>query len=730
MILRDYQSRAISQARDAFTEGARSVVIVSPCGCLRGDTAIEISRAKKSFRTTIHEAFMKFHGAGNRTKNGTGRMLTPSWDPKIPTFIRRRDKDGYIRLGRVRDIVYSGIKHVFRMKTSGGKSIVATADHRFLTDLGWKRLSDLHVDSRIYVDAGAPSAKKNRPWRKPYRLVMNLFFHPFASGRNFNPDKGSYYVPQHRLIMEAAINNTPIAEFIAKLQAGAVNGLIFLNPRKLHVHHVDGNIRNNDLGNLKIVNPIDHWRHHGREGGWKHVTSTTRFDRVVSIHPIGMAETYDIAVADAPHNFLANGIVVHNSGKTAMAAEMCRLAIEKSKRALWIVAGVELCDQAFDTFERMGVPVGMICASSTRRDNATAPMQVASIHTLIAREFWPDADLVIADECRHFLSAEFAPVLQRYRGKHIIGLDATPERSDGVGLIHMFDKLIVGSQISDLQRLGHLVRCDVITPGRVLNPHAVAQRPVDAYLEHAAGRSAIVYSKSVAQAYKDRADFEAAGVRAETIEAKTNWLDRPRWLGEFKDGALKVLINMRVLTEGTDLPIAGCAILGTQSTTPGDMIQKCGRVLRPHPSKDRAMVIDLVGATLVHGHPCADRFYSLEGAAIRTTMEQPAISYCRVCGAIIIEPGAPCPECGVVERKPKRQTVADIHLAPWDGVLRTSNDKGTVMLAKLMRECHEKKYKPGAALFRFRARMKRFPTSAQRAMAEHLVKQWRDNHEQ
>lgn len=418
------------------------------------------------------------------------------------------------------------------------------------------------------------------------------------------------------------------------------------------------------------------------------------------------------------------------SGKTFFAAHMCRLAIEKSKRCLWIVAGVELCDQAFDTFERMGVHVGMICASSTRRTDIAAPMQVASIHTLIAREHWPEADLVIADECRHFLSAEFAPVLQRYRGKHIIGLDATPERSDGVGLIHMFDRLIVGSQVSELQRLGHLVQCDVITPGRVLNPHSVAQRPVDAYLEHAAGRSAIVYSKSVAQAYKVRDEFVAAGIRAETIEAKTNWLDRPKWLGEFKAGDLKVLINMRVLTEGTDLPIAGCAILGTPSTTPGDMIQKCGRVLRPHPDKDRAMVIDLVGTTLVHGHPCADRFYSLEGTAIRTTMEQPAVSYCRVCGAIIVEPGTPCPECGVAERKPKKQSIANEILTPWDGVVRTSNDKGTVMLAKLMRECHERKWKPGAALFRFKARMHRFPTGQQRAMAENLVKQWRDNREQ
>lgn len=59
-------------------------------------------------------------------------------------------------------------------------------------------------------------------------------------------------------------------------------------------------------------------------------------EEVVSVEPYGLEETYDVEVADAPHNFLADGFVVHNTGKTISAI----LSLVEADRALWPNAGI------------------------------------------------------------------------------------------------------------------------------------------------------------------------------------------------------------------------------------------------------------------------------------------------------------------------------------------------------------------------------------------------------
>jgi len=52
-------------------------------------------------------------------------------------------------------------------------------------------------------------------------------------------------------------------------------------------------------------------------------------DEIVSITPIGQIETYDIKCFAPNNNYIANGIVVHNSGKTSMIARLLKVAIEQ-----------------------------------------------------------------------------------------------------------------------------------------------------------------------------------------------------------------------------------------------------------------------------------------------------------------------------------------------------------------------------------------------------------------
>ena len=89
------------------------------------------------------------------------------------------------------------------------------------------------------------------------------------------------------------------------------------------------------------------------------------------------------------------------SGKTTIASEIVRRAVDRGHRALWLAHRSELVGQAYDRLRQFGLSVGTVSASTTpdRPPNPFAPVQVASIQTLIARKLRPEAQVVIWDEC-------------------------------------------------------------------------------------------------------------------------------------------------------------------------------------------------------------------------------------------------------------------------------------------------------------------------------------------
>lgn len=84
----------------------------------------------------------------------------------------------------------------------------------------------------------------------------------------------------------------------------------------VHVHHKDENHLNNSLENLEILSPEEHLKLHG-EQYVTNVLEKVAYETVVSIEEYGQEPTYDLELDTEPHNFTANGFVVHNTGKSA-----------------------------------------------------------------------------------------------------------------------------------------------------------------------------------------------------------------------------------------------------------------------------------------------------------------------------------------------------------------------------------------------------------------------------
>lgn len=406
------------------------------------------------------------------------------------------------------------------------------------------------------------------------------------------------------------------------------------------------------------------------------------------------------------------------SGKTTIGAELARLKVARGRKVLWLAHRVELIDQAAGRLEQFGLSVGVIAASSQRAINPHRPVQVASIQTLVARGAYPEADMVIADEAHHGAADTWTTVFGRYPQAQFVGLTATPERPDGKPLSE-FERLITVTQPSQLIADGDMVPCDVIAPSGPLKSGEIAQRPVDAYLEHARGQSCLVFSPTVEAAERHAQEFRDAGIEALVVDGSTAKGERREAVKRFTAGTLRVIVNVGVFTEGTDLPICSAIIIARGCGTEGLYIQITGRALRPYPGKERALLIDLRGVSHIHGHPTEDREYSLVGQAIRHAGTVNPYTACATCGAPK-EPGSVCAECGVEPRVSQLTVTGDkLHKFAW--MQTRPPEKRAVSLAKWLKEGREKGWKPGAAGHKYRVVFGHWPPADIQAMAKKLV---------
>lgn len=84
------------------------------------------------------------------------------------------------------------------------------------------------------------------------------------------------------------------------------------------------------------------------------------------------------------------------------------------------------------------------------------------------------------------------------------------------------------------------------------------------------------------------------GYRVNTYTAETPLAERERLRCQFESGELQGLVAIRCLDEGVDIPAIRTAVILASSSNPRQFIQRRGRILRPHPGKERATLYDMI----------------------------------------------------------------------------------------------------------------------------------------
>jgi superfamily II DNA or RNA helicase len=154
------------------------------------------------------------------------------------------------------------------------------------------------------------------------------------------------------------------------------------------------------------------------------------------------------------------------AGKTVVIAAATAGARAKGNRVLVVVHRRELLRQASAKLKAAGVPHGIIAPDHPETDDV---VQVASVQTLARRlDRLSRFSLIIIDECHHAVASLWARLLAAQPQAKVLGMTATPERTDGRGLGSVcggpFDGLVVGATVAELIAAGHLVETRTFAP--------------------------------------------------------------------------------------------------------------------------------------------------------------------------------------------------------------------------------------------------------------------------
>jgi DNA repair protein RadD len=435
-------------------------------------------------------------------------------------------------------------------------------------------------------------------------------------------------------------------------------------------------------------------------------------------------------------------VIPTGGGKTLTAGSMIAGSLRKGRRALFAAHRKEIIDQTVRALARLGIlSIGVIRASDKRRD-ASQPVQVASIDTLRNRES-PDAALVFVDEAHRSMAASYRKhIFEAYPDRVIVGLTATPCRTDGKPLGELYEAIVIGATYSQLIAEGYiaepLVYSTPVLPdlsgvhrsGADYNQEELEEACNRAFLigdvvetweKRAEGRRSVFFAVGVAHSRAICAAFVARGHKAEHLDGTTPDALRDAILARLASGETRIVCQCAVLTEGWDCPAVKYIGLVRPTKSLVVYMQAAGRGMRPwcpcgcdRPSecqrRVRPIIVDHGKNVDEHGMPHEDRDWSLDKKVKRPG--SPPQKACPACFAFIPSALMQCSHCGYEFPVPQpaepepREVLDKVELT-----LRTlsGDDAQLAFFRKVTRTARERGWKPGAVNHRFQERFGKLP---------------------
>jgi len=379
------------------------------------------------------------------------------------------------------------------------------------------------------------------------------------------------------------------------------------------------------------------------------------------------------------------------SGKSHIVARLCRdyLFANPQSKILMLTHTREIIRQNAEKLLTLwaDAPLGIYSAGLGSKEINS--ITFAGIQTVVRNlDSLPNIDLIIVDESHaisHKEEGGYRKLIARLKESNpnlqVVGLTATPYRL-GHGLITqgtaLFDSIIEPVSIQELVDCGYLAilrskstRSEYDTTGlkkrggdyleSELEARFNNQETNSAVAEEIVARaedrrswllfcSGVAHANGMAQALRD------FGVEAVAITGQTPKDERALILRDFKEGRIKALTNVNVLTTGFDAPNVDLMAMLRPTMSTGLYMQMAGRGMRLKEHTDHCLVLDFAGNVKTHGPITKVVPPTQKGVGGVAPTKS-----CSTCGEIVHASVRVCPSCGAVFATPEKDTTVFLH---------------------------------------------------------------------
>jgi superfamily II DNA or RNA helicase len=310
------------------------------------------------------------------------------------------------------------------------------------------------------------------------------------------------------------------------------------------------------------------------------------------------------------------------TGKTIVFSKVVEEETKDGSKALILAHRGELLDQASEKlFETIGLDSALEKAESSAI-GSSEQVTVASVQTLSQHKRLTNFPsnyfkTIVVDEAHHSMSNTYQRILSHFEGANVLGVTATPDRSDQKNLGKYFDSKAYEYSLHQAIKEGYLapvraqmipLELDINSVGVSNGDYAVGEvgSALEPYLNQIAlemlnyckGRKTVVFLPLVKTSQKFCELLNLHGIRA--AEVNGNSKDRDEILADFEAGEYDVLCNSMLLTEGWDCPSVDTIVVLRPTKVRSLYQQMVGRGMRLHPGKKELLLLDFLWMTERH----------------------------------------------------------------------------------------------------------------------------------
>lgn len=328
----DFMKYAIARERSGKMSG---FLLLDEMGCIAGNQQVWINEPGKP--ATRNVSLSRFYALWRE-------------DPaiKIKSLVH-----GRFHYCNVKNVIYKGVKPTVCIKTKS-HSLTCTPDHEILTPNGWIEARNLNVSDVILVNGQAVC--RGCGSSKNVILDPHAKFSGYCRSCMYKLRDGTKYKPQDGIIRKVDEDGYVRLKgyelrFHPLYNINGGEGIYehwyvwyentghVVNSRIESIHHKNRNKTDNRFENLELLSIHDHAAKHLDDScrnlpqyntNYNYIQRSSakvyyvpREETIVEINSSDDTDVYDVSIADeGVHNFIANGVIVHNCGKTLEALNL------------------------------------------------------------------------------------------------------------------------------------------------------------------------------------------------------------------------------------------------------------------------------------------------------------------------------------------------------------------------------------------------------------------------